>query len=539
MKKESSKEVSKTIKKIVKVNDWLGRLPMWVLVVMILATMTLSGIALSQYQLSGSTLSQVFTMKNLMMMCGATASMILVDFVSLVLAKTARLKKLNSEYMRLEFQVHNSKISDINKMASGKIYDAIKDIAAINAHSLEMYVGMLPTLIPFCMLLKREWEASPIGAIVTVVCTIAAVILVSVSDKITHFESIAKEYTGKLNGISVDNFLNIKTFKYLGKSDYAHKRQLAAQVESFGWYANPIKYFFMKSAFLVSGLPMLINIFINRNDLGAISFIIMTDFVIDRTIDKLLTIAQNRVERNAQISAIKSLEGNDTAPAKDMPSKLILKDVDFDYGEDSVKFHIDQLKFVKGQRYHVTGESGQGKSSLANLLVGSIYPTKGRVPKLKTFYVYQETEMLNDTLRNNMTFGDESISDEELIDLMKQLNLYDWFVDKQDGLDTIVGERGCKLSSGQKQRVNIIRAILRMREHNDEFIILDEITSNLDSKTEDVAIDLIDKECDGTLMVISHHGGFDKICNNHIHVEDHQFYQDLNKHIINVNRKAQ
>jgi hypothetical protein len=71
--------------------------------------------------------------------------------------------------------------------------------------------------------------------------------------------------------------------------------------------------------------------------------------------------------------------------------------------------------------------------------------------------------------------------------------MLDWYYSLKDGLDTVIGERGFKLSSGQKQRINIIRAILCMREMNDEFIILDEITSNLDTETEKLAIDLIDK----------------------------------------------
>jgi ABC-type multidrug transport system fused ATPase/permease subunit len=110
---------------------------------------------------------------------------------------------------------------------------------------------------------------------------------------------------------------------------------------------------------------------------------------------------------------------------------------------------------------------------------------------------------------------------------MKELRMIDWFESLNDGLDTIIGEKGCKLSSGLKQRVNIIRTILRMRENLDEFIILDEITSNLDAETERVAIKMIDRECKGgTMMIISHHGGFNEICDSHITVENHKFYQD-------------
>ena len=132
--------------------------------------------------------------------------------------------------------------------------------------------------------------------------------------------------------------------------------------------------------------------------------------------------------------------------------------------------------------------------------------------------------MFNDTLRNNIAFGD-NVSDEELLDLISELKLEKMYMRMTHGLDTIIGERGCRISSGEKQRINIMRAILRMRKNIDEMIILDEITSNLDSEAEKIAINMIDRECKGTLLLISHHGDFDKICDSHIVVKDQSFYQ--------------
>ena len=68
----------------------------------------------------------------------------------------------------------------------------------------------------------------------------------------------------------------------------------------------------------------------------------------------------------------------------------------------------------------------------------------------------------------------------------------------------------------------IIRTALEMRRHPNKLFILDEITSNLDSETRDLAIDLIDRECHSTLIIISHNEGFDKICSHNIHVADHK-----------------
>ena len=101
--------------------------------------------------------------------------------------------------------------------------------------------------------------------------------------------------------------------------------------------------------------------------------------------------------------------------------------------------------------------------------------------------------------------------------------MIDWFSKLKDGFNTQIGERGCRLSSGQKQRLNIIRLVLTMKYHPEMIFIIDEITSNLDSVTRKLAIDLIDKMCNSTVRSISHNDGFDKICEHHVLVKDHKF----------------
>ena len=100
-----------------------------------------------------------------------------------------------------------------------------------------------------------------------------------------------------------------------------------------------------------------------------------------------------------------------------------------------------------------------------------------------------------------------------------------WFTKKKDGLDTYIGERGCKLSSGQKQRINIIRCLLQMKYHPEQLFIMDEITSNLDKKTRKLATDAFKEAMtdDISAIVIAHNDGFEDICNRHILVKDHMY----------------
>ena len=119
-------------------------------------------------------------------------------------------------------------------------------------------------------------------------------------------------------------------------------------------------------------------------------------------------------------------------------------------------------------------------------------------------------------------------SEDEIIDYFKKLNLYNWFIGLKDGFNTQIGERGCKLSSGQKQRINIIRAVIEMKNNPYKLFILDEITSNLDNETKAAAIELFKEVISDemTVIFISHNEGIDELCDSHITVENNRFIQN-------------
>ena len=90
-----------------------------------------------------------------------------------------------------------------------------------------------------------------------------------------------------------------------------------------------------------------------------------------------------------------------------------------------------------------------------------------------------------------------------------------------EGWNTYCGERGYLLSSGQKQRVNIIRTLMAMHYHPEYVFLLDEITSNLDNKTKKLAIKLFDETCKSTMIVVSHNSGFESIIDHNVKVSNH------------------
>jgi subfamily B ATP-binding cassette protein MsbA len=173
------------------------------------------------------------------------------------------------------------------------------------------------------------------------------------------------------------------------------------------------------------------------------------------------------------------------------------------------------LSIKKSEIVAIVGQSGVGKSTLADLIARFYDLTKGEILidgiKLKDLsidslreligIVPQETILFNDTIRNNIIFGKEDVSEEQLIETSKFANAYDFIMESEKGFDTIAGERGLKLSGGQKQRIAIARALIR----NPQILILDEATSSLDMESESLVQEALDKLMSNrTSIVIAH-----------------------------------
>lgn len=269
-------------------------------------------------------------------------------------------------------------------------------------------------------------------------------------------------------------------------------------------------------------VPFIVNLIIAKSDPALVAFMVVLTPTVNSMWEVARAVTENVVELKAKEDVIKSLKGDDLDNYDALENELVLRNIEFGYKD--INFVIDDIRIRKDERYLVTGESGQGKSTLANLLAGVLTPTRGEIKNTSVFYVWQETEMFDASLRENILFNNQdNVSDDELMELFRDLNMLEWFTNLPNGFDTQIGEKGCKLSSGQKQRLNIIRTILHMRRHKNDLFILDEITSNLDDATKNLAINLIDRECKSTLVCVSHNDGFDKICSHHIEVVNHRF----------------
>ncbi len=183
--------------------------------------------------------------------------------------------------------------------------------------------------------------------------------------------------------------------------------------------------------------------------------------------------------------------------------KLSFEHVSFRYKDGSRDVVKDiTVDIPKGRTIAIVGASGAGKSTLVDLIPRFYDPTAGRITidgvdirdarvhDLRALMgnVNQDPILFNDTLFNNIAFGVENATREEVIAAAKIANAHDFIMEKEEGYDTNIGDRGVKLSGGQRQRISIARAILK----NPPILILDEATASLDTESERIVQDALD-----------------------------------------------
>jgi subfamily B ATP-binding cassette protein MsbA len=201
-------------------------------------------------------------------------------------------------------------------------------------------------------------------------------------------------------------------------------------------------------------------------------------------------------------------------PIADLKDSIEYKNVTFAYDEKVVLKNVS-LKIEKGKTFALVGKSGSGKTTFVDLLPrfydikdGQILIDGVDIRQLKLHdlrdlmgNVNQEAILFNDTIYNNIAFGVEKTSVEEVIAAAKVANAHDFIIETEHGYNTVIGDRGSKLSGGQRQRLSIARAILK----NPPILILDEATSALDTESERLVQNALENLMKNrTSLVIAH-----------------------------------
>lgn len=197
--------------------------------------------------------------------------------------------------------------------------------------------------------------------------------------------------------------------------------------------------------------------------------------------------------------------------------EIIIDNVSFNYGDSKNIFENFSYKFNKGNIYCLIGENGKGKSTLINLILGlynfnfegEVYYNEINLKCIDIYYLRrkligiteQEPILIKDSIINNLTLGLNSYDYNDIISFSKELNLYPYILNLPNKFDTLISEGSCNLSGGEKQKISIIRTLLK----NPDLIILDEPTSALDSDSIKDLINLLKKYKNNKIIIVISH----------------------------------
>ena len=369
---------------------------------------------------------------------------------------------------------------------------------------------------------------------VFILLPLPGLIIGKISSSLKKNSSSAKEKLGMIFSIMEETLSGLRIIKGFNAEEYSREKfenENAAYTKSMiRMYrktdlSSPLSEFLGVAVILV--IVYIGGAFVISQKIEAaalITFIILFSQLLSPA--KALTTAWYNVQRG--ITSLERIERIvdaeltivEAANAKAITSfnrEIEYKDVSFAYkkGDNGWVLKNINLKISKGKTIALVGQSGSGKTTLADMLprfydtdkgevlIDGVPVKKARMKDLRELMgiVTQESILFNDSVLNNIAFGMRDAKKEEVIRAAKIANAHEFIMQMENGYETNIGDRGNKLSGGQRQRISIARAILK----NPPILILDEATSSLDTESEKLVQDALDKLMQSRTSVIIAH----------------------------------
>ena len=445
----------------------------------------------------------------------------------------------NIQYLEFYKQLSKIPTESISKYQTGYFENIISKISELVKKILQAeYVGILVTFIfLFYTLFNQSIFLFIISFITSVLCVFISIkILKKANKQVEILYDQEYEYSSVYN----DFISNIRTVKLLNNDKYFINKIEKEGGKCTNENKKYVKYYSFEEIlrnilivvpFFLGLVKAAIDLSNGIDTLGIITFYISIHAEMGFVFEELSSNIISWYELKAIKSKLKNIfkKLDERVIIKDF-SEIKLQDIVIKYPETNLEIKVDNFIINKNDKISIMGQSGQGKTSLVNLIIGNINSYKGKVlidnfdikeKKLDIGIVSQEIELFNMSIKDNLCL-DKNISDNEIIKYLNELELNELLQFKQ-GIYTIVGEKGLKLSTGQKRRINILRSYLM----NKEIYILDEPTSNLDKYTEKIVVDFILKYFKNkTLIIVTHNDKINEIFN--------KFYAFNNHNLISI-----
>ena len=329
----------------------------------------------------------------------------------------------------------------------------------------------------------------------------------------------------------IDSLLNFETVKYFNNENHEFNR-LDVSLKKYELAANKSRHSLSllniaQIIVIMSGITIMLVMTafgIRSNDISIGGFVVINAYMLQlyqplnflgsvyREIQQSLVDMENMFNLLDEKSKVK-----DSLKQLNINNKTEIKFSNISFGYDERRTVIKDISFdvPNGKKVAIVGPTGAGKSTISRLLfrfydptIGSIYINDENINSISQHslrkiigVVPQDTVLFNDTIHYNISYGDPKASEDDIINAAKNADIHDFVISLPDGYETIVGERGLKLSGGEKQRVAIARTFLK----NPKILFFDEATSALDSSTEkEIQKNLENMSKDKTTLIISH-----------------------------------
>ena len=397
-----------------------------------------------------------------------------------------------------------------------------------------MLFNIVPTLFEILLVCGILWTLYSVWFALVTVATIACYIgwTLVVTEWRLKYRRIMNETDSEAHSRAIDSLLNFETVKYFGNEEHESRRfdrALAAYEEASVKSTSTLSLLNIGQGFIISGGLIAIMTMAGYGVAGGTmtvgDFVLVNTYLIQLYMPlNFLGFVYREIKRSlADMEQMFGLlrenteieDGPDAGPLPAGGGEIVFEDVHFAYDERRHVLNGISFSVPAGKSVAIVGASGAGKSTISRLLFRFYDVTAGRILidgcdvrdvtqrslRAAVGMVPQDTVLFNETVFYNIAYGRPDASPAEVEKAARLARIHDFVMAQPDGYQTVVGERGLKLSGGEKQRVAIARTLLK----NPRIMLFDEATSALDTHTErEIQDSLAEVSTDRTTLIIAH-----------------------------------